>query len=95
MLYEVITHRRQHGYRGGASGPGRGSLRPRQGQEAYRRVPRRPQAEEVLKFFDYGYKNGDASASALQYVTMPASVKDQVRKEWMKIKSADGKSLWK
>ncbi len=52
-------------------------------------------AEEVLKFFDYGYKNGDASATALQYVTMPASVKDQVRQEWMKIKSADGKSLWK
>ena len=27
-------------------------------------------AEEVLKFFDYGYQKGDTSASALQYVTI-------------------------
>lgn len=52
-------------------------------------------AEEVLKFFDYGYKKGDASATALQYVTMPDAVKELVRKEWSTIKSADGKAVWK
>ncbi len=51
--------------------------------------------QEVLKFFDYGYKKGDQSASALQYVTMPDSVKEQIRKEWATIKSADGKAIWK
>jgi phosphate transport system substrate-binding protein len=35
---------------------------------------------EVLKFFDWAYKNGDAAASQLAYVPLPASVKDLIRK---------------
>ena len=35
-----------------------------------------------LKFFDWAYLNGDKSADDLDYVPMPASVKDLVRKLW-------------
>jgi phosphate transport system substrate-binding protein len=43
--------------------------------------------KEVLKFFDWAYKNGDAAASALAYVPLPATVKDQVRKAaWALVK---------
>jgi len=35
---------------------------------------------EVLKFFDWAYKNGDAAASQLAYVPLPAEVKALIRK---------------
>jgi phosphate transport system substrate-binding protein len=50
-------------------------------------------AAEVLKFFDWGFKNGDKSANDLDYVTMPAPVKDSIRKSWGLIKDASGKSI--
>jgi phosphate transport system substrate-binding protein len=40
------------------------------------------QGREVLKFFDWAYKSGDAQAVALDYVPLPASVKALVRKTW-------------
>jgi phosphate transport system substrate-binding protein len=42
-------------------------------------------AAQVLKFFEWAYQNGDKMASELEYVPMPAPVKDLVRKEWAKI----------
>ena len=43
--------------------------------------------KEVLAFFDWAYKNGDAAAAQLAYVPLPAAVKDQVRKlAWSKLK---------
>jgi phosphate transport system substrate-binding protein len=36
----------------------------------------------VLKFFDWAYKNGDASATALEYVPLPEAVKAAVRSAW-------------
>jgi phosphate transport system substrate-binding protein len=36
----------------------------------------------VIKFFDWAFKNGDATAKTLQYVPLPANVKAQVRKAW-------------
>jgi len=36
--------------------------------------------KEVLSFFDWAYKNGDAAAAQLHYVPLPAGVKDFVRK---------------
>ena len=36
----------------------------------------------VIKFFDWAFSNGDATAKGLQYVALPASVKAQVRKAW-------------
>jgi phosphate transport system substrate-binding protein len=40
------------------------------------------QAAAVLKFFDWAYQNGDATANGLDYVPMPAAVKAQVHKLW-------------
>ncbi|WP_445242146.1 phosphate ABC transporter substrate-binding protein PstS [Methylovirgula sp. 4M-Z18] len=37
---------------------------------------------EVVKFFDWAYKNGNAAASDLNYIPMPAGVTDMVRKTW-------------
>ncbi len=49
----------------------------------------------VLSFFDWAYKNGDAAALALDYVTLPAPVKALVRKQWAAtIKGADGKPVY-
>lgn len=48
-----------------------------------RKEPRKPaQAAAALKFFDWAYRNGDATAGALDYVPMPAAVKTQVRQLW-------------
>jgi phosphate transport system substrate-binding protein len=52
-------------------------------------------AKEVLTFFDWDYKNGDAAADQLDYVTLPASVKDLIRKSWSKIEGPDGKPVWR
>jgi phosphate transport system substrate-binding protein len=39
-------------------------------------------ASNSLKFFDWAYTNGDKMAEELDYVPLPASVKDLVRKQW-------------
>ena len=36
----------------------------------------------VMKFVDWAYKNGDQIAAGLEYVPLPAAVKDTVRKAW-------------
>ena len=50
-------------------------------------------AASVLKFFDWAYKNGDATASKLDYVPLPLSVKNLFRKQWLQIK-AGGKPVY-
>ena len=37
---------------------------------------------EAIKFFDWAFKNGDKAAEELDYIPMPANVKDMVRKTW-------------
>lgn len=39
-------------------------------------------ASNTLKFFDWAYNNGDKMAEELDYVPLPASVKDMIRKQW-------------
>ena len=51
------------------------------------------QAAATLKFFDWGYKNGDKTAEDLDYSPMPASVKAAIEKSWSEIKDAAGKSV--
>jgi phosphate transport system substrate-binding protein len=47
-----------------------------------------------LKFFDWAYLNGDKAADDLDYVPMPASVKDLVRKLWAnELKDTAGKPI--
>lgn len=54
------------------------------------------QAATALKFFDWAYKGGDSTASALDYVAMPDSVKAQVLKAWADIKDSAGQPVsWK
>jgi phosphate transport system substrate-binding protein len=40
------------------------------------------QRQDVLKFFDWAYREGDAAAKQLDYVPLPATVKDQIRRQW-------------
>jgi len=48
----------------------------------------------VLKFFDWAYKAGDASAVALDYVPLPAPVKALMRKQWATNITAGGKPVY-
>ena len=51
------------------------------------------QAAASLKFFEWAYKNGDKTASDLDYVPMPAAVKTVIEKSWAEIKDASGKPV--
>ena len=52
-------------------------------------------AKEVLKFFDWSYKNGAAMAAELDYVPMPDPVVKLIQAEWKaKIKDTSGKALY-
>jgi phosphate transport system substrate-binding protein len=51
-------------------------------------------ASNALKFFDWAFNSGDKMADDLDYVPLPASVKDLVRKQWAdQIKDASGKAI--
>lgn len=51
-------------------------------------------AVNSLKFFDWAYANGDKMSSDLDYVPLPPSVKDLVRKQWAaSLKDAAGKPI--
>ncbi len=51
-------------------------------------------ASNSLKFFDWSYNNGDKMSEELDYVPLPASVKDLVRKLWSdNIKDAGGTAV--
>jgi phosphate transport system substrate-binding protein len=52
-----------------------------------------PQASATLKFFDWAYTSGDTMAADLEYVALPAAVKDLVRKQWAEVKDAAGKAI--
>jgi phosphate transport system substrate-binding protein len=50
---------------------------------------------EVVKFFDWAFKNGDAAATELDYVPLPDSVVKQVQSSWKaNLKDASGKALY-
>ncbi len=52
-------------------------------------------AKEVLKFFDWSYKNGGAMATELDYVAMPPAVIKLVQDAWKAtVKDASGKAVW-
>jgi phosphate transport system substrate-binding protein len=36
----------------------------------------------VMKFFDWAYKDGDAAATGLEYIPLPAAIKEAVRTAW-------------
>ena len=47
----------------------------------------------VLKFFDWSFSKGDQMAQELDYVPLPDSVKNAIRKQWGDLKDASGKSI--
>jgi phosphate transport system substrate-binding protein len=50
---------------------------------------------EALRFFAWAYKNGDKMAEELNYVPMPDSVVDEVKKMWSNdIKDSAGKPVF-
>jgi len=50
---------------------------------------------EVLKFFDWAYKNGGKMAMDLDYVAMPPAVVKLVQDAWKtQLKDASGKAIW-
>ena len=57
--------------------------------------PDAAKGKEVLKFFDWSFKNGAASAAELDYVPMPPSVVSLVQGAWKaQLKDASGKPIY-
>ena len=49
----------------------------------------------VMKFFDWAFTNGTATAKALEYIPLPTAVQDAVRSAWhTEIKNPDGKPVF-
>ncbi len=49
----------------------------------------------VIKFFDFAYKNGGDVAKGLDYIALPEAVQDAVRSSWRaEIKGPDGAAIW-
>jgi phosphate transport system substrate-binding protein len=51
------------------------------------------QGAATLKFFEWAYNNGDKTAADLEYVPLPTSVKDLVRKQWATVVDTAGKPV--
>ena len=49
---------------------------------------------DVLKFFDWAYKKGDAMAAALDYVPLPGNIKTLLEKQWARSVTAGGKPVF-
>ncbi len=51
--------------------------------------------KEVLKFFDWAFKNGGKMAADLEYVALPADVTKLVQEAWKaQLKDSSGKAIW-
>jgi phosphate transport system substrate-binding protein len=61
-------------------------------------VPENPKecakAKDVLKFFDWAYKNGGAMAKALDYVPIPKNVFDLMEQAWAKDVKCASQPVW-
>jgi len=51
-------------------------------------------AKNVLRFFDWAYRNGDKMAADLDYVPLPGAVKDRIRQQWATMLRAEGKPIY-
>ena len=48
-----------------------------------------------MKFFDWAYKDGDATAEKLHYIPLPDAVTDDVRAAWKaEVKGTDGAAVY-
>jgi phosphate transport system substrate-binding protein len=60
----------------------------------YREPADPAKSADVLKFFDWAYKNGDKLATELDYVPLPDNVVGLIHEEWKTIKGKDGKPVF-
>lgn len=61
----------------------------------YKEQANAEKGSEVLKFFDWAYKGGSKTATALDYAALPESVANQIRAAWKaNIKDSSGKALY-
>ena len=52
-------------------------------------------ALQVMKFFDWSFKNGDKMAEELDYVPLPSNLTNMIASAWKtQVKDAAGKPLW-
>ena len=52
-------------------------------------------AREVLKFFDWSFRNGQKMAEELDYVPLPSALISQIESSWKKdIRDGSGKPVW-
>jgi phosphate transport system substrate-binding protein len=51
-------------------------------------------AKDVLKFFDWAYKNGGQLAESLDYIPMPPSAVAIFEDSWKQIVGPDAKPVW-
>ncbi len=63
-------------------------------------LPKNPvdpeRSANVMKFFDFAFKNGDEIATSLDYIALPAGVKDAVRASWhADIRGPGLAAIWK
>jgi phosphate transport system substrate-binding protein len=49
---------------------------------------------QVLKFYDWAYKNGGGAAQQLDYVALPLPVKNLIRKQWLTSVTSGGKPVY-
>ena len=60
----------------------------------YRQPADAAPVNEALKFFAWAYKEGAAMAAALDYVPLPASLIEQVKKSWTSQVTSGGHPVW-
>ena len=62
-------------------------------------LPKNPKdpvrSANVIKFFDWAYRDGGAIAKQLEYIPLPSSVQDAVRASWRaEVRGPDGKPIY-
>ena len=53
------------------------------------------QGAAALQFFEWAYKNGDATAVGMDYIPMPKNVKEMIRTSWKQIVDGSGQPVLK
>ena len=56
----------------------------------YKKTEKADNAKQSIDFFNWAYTDGDKLASDLNYIPLPASLKDQVRATWKTIEGPSG-----
>lgn len=60
----------------------------------YKNASDAQRSANVLRFFDWAYKNGDQTAASLEYVPLPPAVKNLVRRQWATEIQSGGKPVY-